>query len=176
MVRQVRRYPKLEIRILLCPPWSAGYQLVYGEDDHVMDNYFSVLRSLQTAYGTHPNRCHVHLIEKPLFSDTYKFDKDIVTGPYLHAKSKDGGRITANDFFTYNVVHRSHLQVLMEQEYATLWDESAEVLDWDAFRDACRAYSPTKAEEEKTHLLRSACRPIRDEAPLLPEIEAEYAQ
>ena len=175
ITRQIQRYRKLEIRILLCPPWTAGYQLVYGRDDNVMDNYFTVLHSIQKAYGANLNLCQVHFIEKPLFNDTYKFDKYIVTGPYLHAKTSDGRHMTANDFFTYDVIRKSRLQALMEKECATLWDESEEVLNWDDFQAACQQYSPSMTEDEKLRLLRSACHPIRNEGPLFPEVEQEYA-
>lgn len=176
ITERIRTQKKLQIRVLLCPPWTDSYQHIYGGDDHVMDNYISFLRSVQNAYGSSPVQCQVHFVEKPLFNDTYKFDKYIVTGPYLHAKISDGGRITANDFFTYEVARKSRLQELMEKEYATLWDESVAVLDWDAFRRICRTYSPSMTEAEKEELLRSACRPIGTEQLLLPDVEMDYAQ
>lgn len=177
IARQLRSRPDLYVRCLVCPPWTQSYHLIYGEDDNVMDNYFAVFRTIQRAREGEPVPCRVHVLDKPLFNDTYKFDKITVTGPFLHARDDSGGRITANDFFTYDVIRRSRLQALMEGEYATLWDEAPEELDWDRFQSACERYRPDMTEEEKAALLRECCVPIREEGRelLLPRVKAEYA-
>ena len=176
IARQIRTRPDLRIRCLVCPTWTQSYRLIYGEDEHVADNYFAVFRTIQQAYGGRPIQCEVHVIDKPLFNDTYKFDKVTVTGPFLHARDASGGRITANDFFTYDVIRQSRLQALMESEYATLWDEADLELDWARFHDACARYRPDMTEAEKTALLREACRPVSpDRELLLPRVQAEYS-
>ena len=38
------------------------------------------------------------IYQQALFSDTYKVDQHLITGPYLHNKTIFDGRITANDF------------------------------------------------------------------------------
>ncbi|MBW4840442.1 MAG: hypothetical protein KZY74_13695 [Paenibacillaceae bacterium] len=45
-----------------------------------------------------------------------------MTGPYMHNRDEDDHRITANDFFTYNLIKKSRLYNLVENEYMTLWD------------------------------------------------------
>lgn len=177
IARQIRSRLDLRVRCLVCPPWTQSYRLIYGEDSDIMDNYFTVFRTLQQAYGGRPIQCEVHVIDKPLFNDTYKFDKVTVTGPFLHARDASGGRITANDFFTYDVIRQSRLQALMEGEYATLWDEASLQLDWDRFQDACRRYRPDMKEEDKAALLKECCVKIGpDRELLLPRVEAEYAE
>ena len=177
IARQIRTRPDLQVRCLVCPPWTQSYHLIYGEDHNVMDNYFTVFRTIQQACDGRPVPCKVHVIDKPLFNDTYKFDKVTVTGPFLHARDASGGRIPANDFFTYDVIRQSRLQALMEGEYATLWDEAPLELDWDRFQDAGRRYRPDMTEEEKAELLQKCCVPIGPERELLlPRVTMEYTE
>lgn len=177
IARQLRVRPDLKVRCLICPPWTQSYRLIYSEDEPVIDNYFTAFRMICQACGDRLDRCQVRIIDKPLFNDTYKIDKTTVTGPFLHARDASGGRITAGDFFTYDVIRQSRLQALMEREYATLWDEATETLDLKKFQEICRRYRADMTEEEKTALLREACGPISGDGELLlPRVEAEYAE
>lgn len=178
IARQLRVRPDLKVRCLICPPWTRSYQLIYSKDEPVIDNYFAVFRMICQACGDRLDRCEVRIIDKPLFNDTYKIDKTTVTGPFLHARDASGGRITAGDFFTYDVIRQSRLQALMEREYATLWDEATETLDLERFQEACARYRADMTEEEKCELLKTAVVPVdpSERASLLSRVEAEYAK
>ena len=103
----------------------------------------------------------------PLFSDTYKVDQHLITGPYLHNKTLFDGRITANDFFTYDINRKSRLYELVEAENKTLWDEATLQLNWERFAKAYRDIrSGDYRESEKVKLIYDACDPV---AAPLPE-------
>lgn len=148
------------VRAILCPPWTTAFQLVYGKQEKVMDNYFQVFHAIDEARK--PGEFYdIRFTEKPLFSDTYKVDQNLVTGPYMHNKDKEYNRIMAKDFFSYNLVKKSKLYGIVEGEYLTLCEEATEILNWERFRDA---YEQVQAgdlrETEKIELLRKACDPL----------------
>lgn len=153
------------IRMLISPPWMDGFQLVYGENERVIDNYCKVFsaiaRAARDADLPVDRVCEVRFTRKPLFSDTYKVDQHIVTGPYMHNRDEDDHRITANEFFTYNLIRKSRLYQLVEDEYMTLWQEAESSLVWDHFTDVFeRIRKQDLREREKIELLQSISRPI----------------
>lgn len=153
------------IKILISPPWLDGYKLVYGEYDRIIDNYCKVFSAIAKACREVDRPveqfCEVRFTKKPLFSDTYKVDLHIVTGPYMHNRDEDNHRITANDFFTYNLIRKSRLYQMVENEYLTLWEEADSLLVWDNY---AKAYEQIRTndlrEKEKIELLKAACQPI----------------
>lgn len=154
------------IKILISPPWLEGYRLVYGDHDRIIDNYCKVFSTIAKACREADRPvdqiCEVRFTSKPLFSDTYKVDLHIVTGPYMHNRDEDNLRITANDFFTYNLIKKSRLYHMVENEYLTLWEESDSMLVWEKYAKASE-YIRTNdlREKEKIELLKDACQPIR---------------
>ncbi|WP_160032385.1 hypothetical protein [Paenibacillus sp. An7] len=154
------------IKILVSPPWKSGFQLVYGDNHRVIDNYCQVFNAIAKAskeIGRSVEQiCEVRFISKPLFSDTYKVDMNLITGPYMHNRDDDHHRITANDFFTYNLMRTSKLYNLVENEYLTLWDEAEETLQWDRYFKAVEQihYSDLR-EKEKMELISNACQPYK---------------
>lgn len=156
----IRRGAK--VTALLCPPWAIGFQLVYGEQEKVMDNYFNVLHSIKEAMKTYEG-FDIFFVDKPLFSDTYRIDQQLVTGPYMHNKDPEYNRIMAKDFFSYNLVRKSKLYEIIDNEYRTLCEEAKLKLDWDKFE---ASYNTLKAgdyrESEKRELLLSACVEVTD--------------
>lgn len=154
------------IKLLICPPWSEGFRLVYGENEKVINNYYEILNLInkarknmqETDKRKNDTYYEVHFINKPLFSDTYRVDQKIITGPYLHNKDEEYNRIMAKDFFSYNIERESRLYKLVENEYLTLCDEAEEELDWDIFE---KSYIEMKEsdlnEKEKIELFRKAC-------------------
>ncbi len=146
-----------EVTALLCPPWSQGFKLVYGENEKVMDNYFEVFHAIRKA-GKGRRTYNIFFTDKPLFSDTYKIDQKLVTGPYMHNRDEEYHHIMAKDFFSYNLVKNSKLYNLIEDEYLNLCEESVLMLDWDKFAKAYEDWnSGDYREEEKRKILRDAC-------------------
>lgn len=148
------------VKALLCPPWSEAFQLVYGTDEKVMDHYFNVLHAISDAK---PNKedYKILFVDKPLFNDTYRIDQNLVTGPYMHNRDPEYNRIMAKDFFSYNLVKKSKLYSLIENEYLTLCDEAKYQLDWDKFDQAYATLQTSDLREsEKRELLKGACVPV----------------
>lgn len=159
------------LKILISPPWMDGFKLVYGENDRVIDNYCKVFSAIAKACreAGRPVEevCEVRFTQKPLFSDTYKVDLHIVTGPYMHNRDEDDHRITANDFFTYNLIKKSRLYNLVENEYMTLWEEADSVLVWEAYAKASEQIRiQDLREKEKIELLKEASQPIGHLLPI----------
>ncbi|MEC2344232.1 hypothetical protein P9H28_09035 [Paenibacillus barengoltzii] len=159
------------LKLLISPPWMDGFKLVYGENDRVIDNYCKVFSAIAKACRE-ANRpveqvCEVRFTKKPLFSDTYKVDLHIVTGPYMHNRDEDDHRITANDFFTYNLIKKSRLYHLVENEYMTVWEEADSVLVWEEYAKASEQIRiQDLREKEKIELLKEASQPIGHLLPI----------
>lgn len=148
-------------RLLVSPPWHEAYRSVYGEQERVMANYYAVLDAFARGAERGAPSCEVRFTDKPLFSDTYKIDTQLVTGPYMHNRDAVHGRITANDFFTYELHRHSRLYELVNGEYETVWDDAAEVLDWDLYREASAAARAQDLNDQQLQeALRRACRPL----------------
>ncbi len=147
-----------KVRILVSPPWLSGFQSVYGLNDRVMDNYCKVFSAIVRASADVQQTCEVRFTSKPLFNDTYKVDQHLITGPYMHNRDEDNNRITANDFFTYDLIKKSRLYQLVEKEYLTIWDEAEEILDWNEFAKVAAAFSiHDLREQEKIGMMQGAC-------------------
>lgn len=147
------------IRILVVPPWTASFRLVYGEHERVSDNYFTIFQSIwHGRTGRDMSNIEVRFVNRPLFNDTYKVDEAVVTGPYMHNADRDHGKLTANDFFTYELHRSSRLHGLVLDEYEVLWDCAEEQLDWDRFGVALdRVQAEDLNEAGRLEALRSAC-------------------
>ena len=157
----------IKIRILVCPPWTNAYKSVYGSQDQTIDNYCKVFQAVLRVAGG-PVRagdiCQVKFTEKPLFNDTYKVDDYLITGSYLHNRDKEYGRMTAGDFFCFDLERRSELYTLINEEYLTLWEEATSDLQWDKFAEICGQYwSQDLRESERINLIQSACSEITAE-------------
>lgn len=150
------------IKILVSPPWNDGFKLVYGTNERVIDNYCNVFNTIiKTCHELGKkveDVCEVRFTDKPLFNDTYKIDLNLITGPYMHNRDEDHHRITANDFFTYNLIRKSRLYSLVENEYLTIWAEAAQVLNWDQYKEAAKTIRQEDLrEQEKINLILGAC-------------------
>ncbi|SMF22909.1 hypothetical protein [Paenibacillus barengoltzii] len=159
------------LKLLISPPWMDGFKLVYGENDRVIDNYCKVFSAIAKACreAGRPVEevCEVRFTQKPLFSDTYKVDLHIVTGPYMHNRDEDDHRITANNFFTYNLIKKSRLYNLVENEYMTLWEEADSVLVWEAYAKASEQIRiQDLREKEKIELMQEASQPLNHIVPI----------
>lgn len=152
------------VKILVSPPWNDSFKLVYGDNDRVIDNYCKVFSAIAKAcaeMGTDVDKiCEVRFTHKPLFNDTYKVDMNLITGPYMHNQDEEHQRITANDFFTYDLIKKSRLYTLVENEYLTVWHEAGEMLQWSKYMTAAE-YIRTNdlREREKVELLHNSCIP-----------------
>lgn len=157
----------VKIRILVCPPWSNAYKSVYGSKDQTIDNYCKVFRAVLRAAGSPEEAakiCQVKYTDKPLFNDTYKVDDYLITGSYLHNRDKEYGRITAGDFFCFDLERRSELYTLINEEYLTLWDEATSELQWDKFAEICEQYwTEDLRESERITMIQNTCRDIPPE-------------
>ena len=152
-------------QVLLCPPWSEGFRIMYGGREKVIDCYLTVIRALYEGCGGAASRCRVRFTHKPLFNDTYRLDDQLITGPYMHNRDPHHRRITANDFFTYDLIRKSRLYELVEEEFLTLWDEADEELDlsgFDALWNEVRENDYREAEKQER--LRALCRPLAPQA------------
>ncbi len=124
---------KLSIRLLVVPPWSDIYGYVYGKDD-VSGNYFIVFKTLALLKEKYGTKVEIRFANSPLFNDTYKVDERFITGPYLHCADKNGAKITAKDFFSFDIDdHKKELYEIMEQDYVAIWNKSTEYFDLDSF-------------------------------------------
>lgn len=143
---------------VLCAPWTQAYKLVYGESEDVMDNYFEFFHAISDVKRKNQREFNAYITEKPIFSDTYRVDGKLITGPYMHNKDGEYRRIMARDFFSYNIARESLLYELVENEFLTLIDESPYILNWDRFDDAYKELSSRKRDEsEKRALFYNAC-------------------
>lgn len=150
------------VKALLCPPWTTAFRLVYGEYEKVMDNYFQIFHAISRAKKNSKESFEIFFTKKPIFSDTYRIDQHLVTGPYMHNKSEEYNRIMARDFFSYNLVKKSTLYSLIENEFLTLCEEATLVLNWERFDEAYEIMQKGDLrEEEKIKLLRDACDPVK---------------
>ena len=165
----------VEVRAIISPPWFESFRLVYGEKEKVIDHYCRVFRALSCGPDGGA-RCQIRFINKPLFSATYKVDQHLITGPYLHNKTIFDGRITANDFFTYDLIRKSRLYELVEAENKTLWDEASLQLNWERFDAAYRDIRNNDyRESEKMAIIFRACDPVtagqvQEEADVKPAL------
>ncbi len=152
---------RVACRLLVSPPWEAAFRSVYGEQDRVMANYFAVLDAVLRGSGGRPPTCEVRFTDKPLFSDTYRVDSQLVTGPYMHNRDAVHGRLTANDFFTYELHRHSRLYDLVRDEYETVWSDAEGELDWEQYAaasaEACRS---DLTDRELQQLLRGCLRAL----------------
>lgn len=123
----------IKIKILITPPWEPAFEMVYGECQRVIDNYIIVFDAIKRGSPNVCDLCEVRFTHKPLFNDTYKVDNHLITGPYMHNKDEINKRITASDFFTYELSRKSRLYNLIEGEYNTIWNEADCKLDWEQY-------------------------------------------
>src|SRR5690606_8808719 len=140
------------------------FKLVYGDNDRVIDNYCKVFSAIAKAcaeMSTDVEKiCEVRFTYKPLFNDTYKVDMNLITGPYMHNQDEEHQRITANDFFTYDLIKKSRLYTLVENEYLTVWHEAGEMLQWSKYMTAAEYIRTNDSRErEMVELLHKSCIP-----------------
>lgn len=126
---------KIKMNFLVVPPWEEAYQLVYGTQDRVMSNYLKVFDAILFGNSSPENHCEVRFCDKPLFNDTYRVDEDFITGPYMHNVDNHNKKISAQDFFTYELRRESKLHKLVEEEFLALWKECDTKLDWGKYRE-----------------------------------------
>lgn len=76
--------------------------------------------------------------------------------PYF--RGKEHGRITAGDFFCFDLVSESDLYRLINNEYETLWEEAVNQLDWEKFAAIGEEdWNQDLKESERIEKLQSAC-------------------
>lgn len=164
LVRQVEAAADrgVTIRLLIVPPWTESFRLVYGSHERVADNYIAIFTAMvHGRSGARMDDVEVRFVNQPLFNDTYKIDDTIVTGPYMHNRDRDHGKITANEFFTYELHRSSRLHELVLGEYETLWEMAEEKLDWSLFTSRMdRLRVEDLNEAGRLELLREACLPV----------------
>lgn len=149
------------LEAVICPPWSEAFKMVYGTNAKVMDNYFRVFHAINKARkenNKNPNDIHVIFVDKPIFSDTYRVDSNLITGPYMHNRDSEFNRLTAKDFFSYNIFDQSDLYEIVNNEFKTLIEEGKWKLNWDNFEQAYEEIETgDKREAEKIELFLKAC-------------------
>ena len=124
---------RLSIRLMAVPPWSQAYKYVYGSDD-VSGNYFNVFKTLGYFRATYGTSVEIRFTQTPIFNDTYKVDDRFITGPYLHCGDKSGAKITAKDFFSFDIDDpKKELYDIIYHDYTAVWDKCDYVLDIDRF-------------------------------------------
>ncbi len=155
-----------DFNAVICPPWSLAFQMVYGTNEKVLDNYFEVFYAVNQARkeaGKDKCKVNVSFVDKPIFSDTYRIDQHYLTGPYMHNKDKVYNLLMAKDFFSYEIAKKTPLCELVHDEYVTLYREAESDLDWDKFEQEYEANkNGDLRESEKSEALRRACVPHAD--------------
>ena len=122
-----------KVTAVICPPWSVAYNMVYGDNSKVMDNYYKVFYGIYQEYKAKEfplEDCKVYFVNKPIFSDTYRVDQNLITGPYMHNRDGEFLRLMAKDFFSYDIVRQSKLYNIVNDEFGPLCDDALEVLDF----------------------------------------------
>lgn len=148
------------VKVLLCPPWMEGYRLMYGKSERIIENYCKVFNTLRKCMKNYGNSCEVHFTEKPLLSDTYKVDQHIIAGPYMHNEDTEHGKITAKDFFTYDLIKKSRLNMMLSDEYTTLFENAEYCLDWEAYDKECYdIFHGDYRESERVEKMKRLCVP-----------------
>ena len=146
---------------VICPPWTDAFKMVYGSNEKVLDNYLQVFNAVNKARKESKKDIHqvqVVFVNKPIFSDTYRVDQHLVTGPYMHNKDEEYNMLMAKDFFSYDLVRKSRLSELIHDEYVTLYKEAYLELDWDKFDEAYnKIVNGDLREAEKIEVLKDAC-------------------
>ena len=146
---------------VICPPWTDAFKMVYGSNEKVLDNYLQVFNAVNKARketGKSPDKVQVVFVNKPIFSDTYRVDQRLVTGPYMHNKDAEYNVLMAKDFFSYDLVRRSRLSELIHDEYVTLYKEAEMELDWDKFDETYnKIMNADMREAEKIEEFLKAC-------------------
>lgn len=70
-------------------------------------------------------------------------------------------RLTANDFFTYELHRQSQLHGLVNNEFMTLWEDSVLELEWDRWLQVSEVIrTGDHNDAQKQELLQLACRPV----------------
>lgn len=129
-----RKRNGIKIRLLLVPPWTKSFNLIYGDED-VSDNYLKVLSTIASYMEKYKAIPEVRFTEKPIFNDTYKVDDCFVTGPYLHCSNADTNeKITAKDFFSLVIDEpRKELFGIIYNDYTALWEDMSFLFDFEGF-------------------------------------------
>lgn len=147
----------ISIRVLLVPPWSEAYRLVYGEED-VIPNYYTVFKKLCECKEKYNVNLQIRFTKKPIFNDTYKVDERFITGPYLHCLDKSGARITAKDFFSLDIDDETKdLYQIMFQDYIAVWEDSESELDCDKFINENRNAAYEMDSAQKCEIIKRCC-------------------
>lgn len=161
-----------DVKAVICPPWEEAFKMVYGDNEKVLDNYlqvFDVINKGRKEMNKRPEQMQIVFVDKPIFSDTYRVDQNLITGPYMHNRDEEYHRLMAKDFFSYNIVRQSSLYKIVDDEYKTLFGEAKYRLNWDKFE---KVYQEIEAsdyrEAEKMAKLRDAC----EEIPADEKLEA----
>jgi hypothetical protein len=153
-----------DLKAVICPSWSEAFKMVYGSNEKVIDNYlkvFSVINKARKETGKNGNQIEVVFVDKPIFSDTYRVDQSLITGPYMHNRDPEFRRLMAKDFFSYNIVRESDLYKIVKAEYETLYSEAKWRLNWDKFEVIYNEIeNGDKRESEKRDALISSCEEI----------------
>lgn len=153
-----RRTHGLRVRVLVVPPWSETFRLVYGIEN-VIDNYIKIFADLCGCAEQYRTDLEVRFTDTPIFNDTYKVDDRFITSPYLHCIDSSDGKIAAKDFFSLDI-NDPHKQLyeLIYKDYMTVWNESGTKLDLSRFMEK---FGGGKfwdlGVEEKNSLLKDCC-------------------
>ncbi len=152
---------------VICPPWTEAFQMVYGEHERVMDYYVKVFGEVLKAKkkcGRTDGIFEVHFVNKPIFSDTYRADQYLITGPYMHNKDEEFHKMMAKDFFSYSVVRESRLSQIIKDEYRLLFHQEYEsALDWTKFEEVYEDISTNDyTDSKKMKRFQSAVVPVEN--------------
>ncbi len=159
LVEAAKRSRSLNIKILITPPWSDAYKLVYGTEN-VIDNYINIFSDLIKCIDKYNLNLEVRFTQKPIFNDTYKVDNRFITGPYLHCADRYKNRIMAKDFFSLDISHpEKELYNIIYQDFMTVWDEATSALDNNLFSKVLTENDNIKAlpPDEKIELVKTSC-------------------
>lgn len=138
MRRSAAHSKHLKIRLMAVPPWSDAFKYVYGSDD-VTQNYYTVFKTLASFAQQYGTDVEIRFTQTPIFNDTYKVDDRFVTGPYLHCADKTGAKITAKDFFSFDIDDpKKELYEIMYQDYVAVWSKCEHCLDLKAFYEKAK--------------------------------------
>ena len=79
----------------------------------------------------------------------------------MHNRDEINKRITANDFFTYELTRKSRLYNLIEGEYDTIWNEASIKLDWDKYESKRSIFNRNDmTETDRINALKESVIPV----------------
>lgn len=121
-----RKGKDFRIKILLVSVFSQSYGYVYENDrSRTLDNYRKLYNLLLEMVDKYQTDIEIRFTIRPIFNDTYRVDNTFITSPFLHATDAFKEKITAKDFYSFQMSDAGSLIYnRVESDFMTIWEDS----------------------------------------------------